>query len=77
VFDLVGQGYGTRVIAAKLGVDLPTVRTFRARIRKKLRMVGLQIGGASAVQNTTINGAADVSFRRRHFHPVVNVGTSQ
>jgi DNA-binding NarL/FixJ family response regulator len=40
VFDLVGQGYGTRVIAAKLRVDPPTVRTFRARIRKKMRMNG-------------------------------------
>jgi DNA-binding NarL/FixJ family response regulator len=38
VFDLIGQGYGTRAIAAKLRVDPPTVRTFRARIKKKMRL---------------------------------------
>jgi len=38
VFDLVGQGFGTRQIAEQLGLDVKTVETYRARIKEKLEL---------------------------------------
>jgi len=38
VFDLVGQGFGTRQIAEQLGLDVKTVETYRARIKDKLEL---------------------------------------
>lgn len=38
VFDLVGQGFGTRQIAEQLGVDVKTIETYRARIKDKLEL---------------------------------------
>ncbi len=38
VFDLVGQGFGTRQIAEQLGLDVKTVETYRARIKEKLEI---------------------------------------
>jgi len=38
VFDLVGQGFGTRQIAEQLGVDVKTIETYRARIKEKLEL---------------------------------------
>jgi DNA-binding NarL/FixJ family response regulator len=40
VFDLIGQGYGTDAIASKLRVNQPTIRAYRARIRRKLQLGG-------------------------------------
>jgi DNA-binding NarL/FixJ family response regulator len=40
VFDLIGQGYGTSAIASKLGVNLPTISTYRVRIKRKLQLNG-------------------------------------
>jgi DNA-binding NarL/FixJ family response regulator len=36
VFELIGQGYGTREIAQLLGIHMRTVETYRARIKEKL-----------------------------------------
>jgi DNA-binding NarL/FixJ family response regulator len=36
VFQLIGQGKGTRQIAAEMGVHITTVQTYRARIKDKL-----------------------------------------
>ena len=38
VFDLLGQGLGTRQIAAELCLAIRTVETYRARIKSKLRL---------------------------------------
>ena len=38
VFGMLGQGAGTRDIAAKLGISVKTVETYRARIKEKLRL---------------------------------------
>ena len=38
VFELVGQGYGTRQIAEFLGLDGKTVETYRSRIKEKLEI---------------------------------------
>jgi len=38
VFELIGQGFGTRQIANKLGVHMRTVETYRARIKEKLNL---------------------------------------
>jgi DNA-binding NarL/FixJ family response regulator len=38
VFELLGQGFGTRQIATKLGVHMRTVETYRARIKEKLHL---------------------------------------
>ena len=38
VFDLVGQGFGTRQIAEQLGLDVKTVETYRSRIKEKLEL---------------------------------------
>jgi len=36
VFELIGQGFGTRQIAEQLAVDIRTIETYRARIKEKL-----------------------------------------
>ena len=36
VFRLLGQGKGTRQIAQELGLSIPTINSFRARIKEKL-----------------------------------------
>jgi DNA-binding NarL/FixJ family response regulator len=36
VFELLGQGYATRQVAAMLSLNLRTVETYRARMREKL-----------------------------------------
>ena len=36
VFERIGQGYGTRQIAAELHLDMRTIETYRARIKDKL-----------------------------------------
>jgi DNA-binding NarL/FixJ family response regulator len=38
VFEMTGQGLGTREIAAQLHVDLKTVETYRGRIKEKLNL---------------------------------------
>ncbi len=40
VFGLIGQGLGTREIAAELGCSVKTVETYRARIKQKLQLNG-------------------------------------
>jgi DNA-binding NarL/FixJ family response regulator len=38
VFEMIGQGHGTRQIADELHLDMRTVETYRARIKEKLRL---------------------------------------
>lgn len=38
VFELIGQGHGTRQIARQLRLGIPTVETYRARIKEKLNL---------------------------------------
>jgi DNA-binding NarL/FixJ family response regulator len=38
VFQLLGQGVATRKIAQQLGLDMRTIETYRARIKRKLRL---------------------------------------
>jgi DNA-binding NarL/FixJ family response regulator len=38
VFELLGRGIGTRQIAARLGRSIKTIETYRARIKRKLRL---------------------------------------
>jgi DNA-binding NarL/FixJ family response regulator len=38
VFELTGQGFNTREIAAQLHIDMKTVETYRIRIREKLNL---------------------------------------
>jgi len=38
VFQLIGQGKGTRQIASDMGVHISTVQTYRARIKEKLQL---------------------------------------
>jgi DNA-binding NarL/FixJ family response regulator len=36
VFEMIGQGHGTRQIADELHLDMRTIETYRARIKEKL-----------------------------------------
>jgi DNA-binding NarL/FixJ family response regulator len=38
VFEMIGQGYGTRKIADELHLDIRTIETYRARIKDKLNL---------------------------------------
>jgi DNA-binding NarL/FixJ family response regulator len=38
VLELIGQGHGTRQIAEMLGLGVPTIETYRARIKDKLHL---------------------------------------
>jgi len=38
VLELIGQGYSTRQIATTLRLGLPTIETYRARIKEKLEL---------------------------------------
>jgi DNA-binding NarL/FixJ family response regulator len=38
VFELIGQGRGTRQIADQLHLDIRTIETYRARIKEKLNL---------------------------------------
>jgi DNA-binding NarL/FixJ family response regulator len=38
VFEMIGQGHGTRQIADELHLDMRTVETYRARIKDKLNL---------------------------------------
>ena len=38
VFELIGQGHGTRQIADELHLDMRTIETYRARIKDKLNL---------------------------------------
>ena len=38
VFQLIGQGLGTRQIAERLGVSVKTIETYREHIKTKLRL---------------------------------------
>ncbi len=38
VFRLLGKGKGTRQIAQELGLSIPTINSFRARIKEKLQL---------------------------------------
>jgi DNA-binding NarL/FixJ family response regulator len=38
VLELIGQGYGTRQIATILRLGVPTIETYRARIKDKLHL---------------------------------------
>ena len=38
VFRLLGQGKGTRQIAEELNLTVPTISSFRARIKEKLQV---------------------------------------
>ena len=38
VFRMLGQGKGTRQIAQDLGVSIPTIQSFRNRIKVKLQL---------------------------------------
>ena len=38
VFELTARGLGTREISVKLGIEVKTVETYRARIKEKLNL---------------------------------------
>ena len=38
VFEMIGQGHGTRQIADELHLDMRTIETYRARIKEKLNL---------------------------------------
>ena len=38
VFSLIGQGYGTRQIAARLHLSIKTIETYRAHLKEKLNL---------------------------------------
>jgi DNA-binding NarL/FixJ family response regulator len=38
VFGMLGQGKGTRLIAEELNLTIPTIHSFRARIKEKLQL---------------------------------------
>ncbi len=38
VFELIGQGHGTRQIAEAMKLTIPTINSFRARIKEKLNL---------------------------------------
>ena len=38
VFQLIGQGFGTRQVADRLGVSVKTIETYREHIKTKLRL---------------------------------------
>lgn len=38
VFELIGQGHGTRQVAARLHLSIPTIETYRERLKTKLRL---------------------------------------
>jgi DNA-binding NarL/FixJ family response regulator len=38
VFQLIGQGFGTRQIAGELNVSIKTVESYRANIKEKLNL---------------------------------------
>jgi DNA-binding NarL/FixJ family response regulator len=38
VFEMIGQGHGTRQIADELHLDIRTIETYRARIKEKLNL---------------------------------------
>jgi len=38
VFEMIGQGFGTRQIAERLALNMRTVETYRARIKEKLQL---------------------------------------
>jgi DNA-binding NarL/FixJ family response regulator len=38
VFHLLGEGFGTRQIAEKLGISVKTVETYRAHLKRKLKL---------------------------------------
>ena len=40
VFELLGQGRGTRIIAEQLGVSVKTIQAYCARIKEKLNLAG-------------------------------------
>jgi DNA-binding NarL/FixJ family response regulator len=40
VFELIGQGHGTRQIAEAMRLHMPTIETYRARIKEKLHLEG-------------------------------------
>ena len=40
VFELIGQGLGTRQIASRLSLRIPTVETYRERLKTKLHLRG-------------------------------------
>jgi DNA-binding NarL/FixJ family response regulator len=54
VFEMIGQGLGTREIAAELHLSPKTVETYRARIREKL-----QIGPGSALTRQAMQWLAE------------------
>ena len=39
VFELIGEGLGTREIGIRLNISTPTVETYRARIKEKLGLI--------------------------------------
>ena len=44
IFQLIGQGHGTRTIAGMLGLSVKTVESYRARIKEKLKLEdGIQL----------------------------------
>lgn len=54
VFQLLGQGYETRRIAEKMGVNIKTVQAFCARIKEKL-----QLASASELLREAVRWAED------------------
>lgn len=38
VLEMIGQGSNSRIIAEKLGVGIPTIETYRARIKEKMNL---------------------------------------
>ena len=66
VFQLIGQGRGTREICSRLGLGASTVDTYRARIKEKLRLEnGSQltheaIRWVNEGQRLTADGRADL-----------------
>ncbi len=50
VFQLLGQGYSTRQVADEMKLTIPTINSFRARIKEKLKVNGASELVLAAIQ---------------------------
>lgn len=50
VFQMIGQGYSTRQVAEELKLTVPTINSFRARIKEKLNLGGANELVLAAIQ---------------------------
>jgi DNA-binding NarL/FixJ family response regulator len=58
VFEMIGQGHGTRQIADELHLDIRTIETYRARIKEKLNLKDANDLLQHAIHWTQAGGAA-------------------